>query len=116
MGQPPTSLHSNMHITIVREWVWRDADARRGIVQGGDARAEFAEAVRERLCQEGRGDIHNSRVKQDIMAMLPSFFEVLAVALRAEGKSDGDVALYEHNMESNKLHNKVTWELMSGQS
>jgi hypothetical protein len=38
------------------------------------------------------------------------------VALRAEGKSDGDVALYEHNMESNKLHNKVTWELMSGQS
>lgn len=116
MGQPPTSLHSNMHITIVREWVSRDADARRSIVQGGDARAEFAEAVRERLCQEGRGDIHNARLKQDIMSMLPSFFDVLAVALRAEGKGDEDVALYEHNMESNKLRNKITWELTSGQS
>jgi hypothetical protein len=105
-----------MHATIVREWVGRDADARRGIVQGGNARAEFAEAVCERLCQEGRGDLHNARMLHDIMAVLPSFFDVLAVALKAEGKSDEDVALYEHNMESNKLRNKITWELASGQA
>ncbi|KAF3003555.1 hypothetical protein E8E13_006137 [Curvularia kusanoi] len=109
-GQPPTSIHSNMHISIVREWIERSQDARRAIV-AGDACVEFVRDVRKRLCAEGRGDIFNAHIEQDVAAALPSFFDVLTAALRAEGRSDEDVALYEHNMEDNKLQKKIIWEL-----
>ena len=111
-GRPPTSIHTNMHISIVREWVERTQDVRRAIVKGGTARADFVTDVRKRLCVEGRGDIFNAQIERDTEALLPSFFEALAAALRGEGKSDEDVAFYEHNFEGNRLQGKIIWELM----
>jgi hypothetical protein len=112
-GQPPTSIHVNLHISIVREWAERTQDVRRAIVEGGDARKEFVGSVKRRLCVEGRGDIFSKEIERDIGALLPSLFEVLAVALRAQGKSGEDVALYEHDFEDNRLQEKIVYELMS---
>jgi hypothetical protein len=86
---------------------------RRAIVEGGDARKEFVGSVKRRLCVEGRGDIFSKEIERDIGALLPSLFEVLAVALRAQGKSGEDVALYEHDFEDNRLQEKIVYELMS---
>ncbi|KAH6614157.1 hypothetical protein C7974DRAFT_368322 [Boeremia exigua] len=110
-GQPPTSVHSNLHISIVREWAERSVDARRAVVEGGDARAAFAVDVRRRVAVEGRGDVFKAAIERDVEALLPGFFEVLAVALREDGGSAEDVALYEHGVERVKLHDKVVWEL-----
>ncbi|KAF2631154.1 hypothetical protein BU25DRAFT_446076 [Macroventuria anomochaeta] len=111
-GRPPTSIHTNMHISIVREWVERTQDARRAIVKGGEARTEFVKDVRKRLCVEGRGNIFNAQIARNIEELLPSFFEALTAALRGEGKSGEDVACYQHNFEGNRLQGKIIWELI----
>ena len=112
-GRPPTSLHSNMHASIVREWVERTQDGRRAIVGGGGARREFVDGVCRRLCVEGRGDIFNAQIERDVDALLPSFFEALGAAMRSQGRSDGDVSFYVHDFEHNRLQGKIVYELMS---
>ncbi|KAF1927970.1 uncharacterized protein M421DRAFT_421171 [Didymella exigua CBS 183.55] len=112
VGHPPTSIHTNMHASIVREWVERDQDARRAIVRGGAVRVEFVKDVRKRLCSKGRGDIFNAQIERDTEALLPNFFEALAAALRGQSKSGEDVALYEHNFEMNRLQDKIEYELV----
>ncbi|KAJ4379636.1 hypothetical protein N0V86_004818 [Didymella sp. IMI 355093] len=111
-GRPPTSIHTNMHASIVREWMERDQGTRRAIVGGGAAREEFVSGVRKRLCVEGRGDIFNAQIEKETNALLPSFFEALAAALRGQGKSGEDVAFYEHDFEANRLQDKIVYELM----
>lgn len=111
-GRPPSSVHSNMHISIARAWSGQTVDARRGIVAGGAARVDFVGTVREMLCVEGRGDVFNARLERDVDALLPSFFEVLGAALRGEGKSGEDVAVFEHDFRQNKMLSKVVRELM----
>ncbi|UPX18790.1 uncharacterized protein EKO05_0009082 [Ascochyta rabiei] len=115
-GQPPSSIHTNLHMTIVREWTEQTRDARRAIVGGGAARAEFVHGVRSRLCQQGRGDIFSAHTERDVEALLPSFFEALAAALRGEGKSADDVAVYCHDFARNRLEHKIVYELMEGAS
>lgn len=112
VGRPPTSIHANFHINIAREWAEQTEDVRRRIVGGGAARANFIESVRRRLCKEGRGDTSNADMERDIQVLLPSFFQTLASALRGEGKSGEDVALYHHDFEKNKLKHKIAYELI----
>lgn len=111
-GRPPTSIHTNMHASIVKEWAERDQDARRAIVRGYAARVDFVKNVCRRLCVEGRGDIFNAQIERDTEALLPSFFEALAVALRGQGRSGEDIAFYEHDAEANKLQGKIEYELV----
>ncbi|KAJ4366055.1 hypothetical protein N0V95_000282 [Ascochyta clinopodiicola] len=115
-GQPPSSIHTNLHMTIVREWAEQTQDTRRGIVRGGSAPAEFIDGVRRRLCREGRGDIFSAQTERDAEALLPSFFAALAVALRREGKSAEDVAVYCHDFARNGLEHKIIYELAEGAS
>ncbi|KAJ4310016.1 hypothetical protein N0V94_008652 [Neodidymelliopsis sp. IMI 364377] len=110
-GRPPTSTHSNLHMSIVREWSKRVTDVREGIVAGGAERERFVAGVRRRLCEEGRGDIFNAEIDRDTEALLPSFFAVLARALRMEGGTGENVAVYEHNFLRNSLETKIRWEL-----
>ena len=110
-GRPPSSIHTNAHACIVREWVQRDQDQRRAIVEGGAAREEFVGEVLRRLCVQGRGDVFNAQVKKDTDELLPSFFEALAAALRAQGKSGEDVAVFEHDFAANRLQDKIVYEL-----
>ncbi|KAJ4990277.1 hypothetical protein SVAN01_04159 [Stagonosporopsis vannaccii] len=111
-GQPPASVHSNMHITIARAWSEQMPDARRAIVEGGVARLAFVQGVQRKLCVEGRGNVFNAQMEQDVDALLPSFFAVLADALRAAGKSGEDVAVFEHDFTQNNMMEKVVGELM----
>lgn len=110
-GCPPSSIHTNLHITIVREWAEQTENTRRAIVRGGDAQVEFVKSVRMRLCREGRGDIFSAATCRDTEALLPSFFEALAAALRGQGKSGEDVAVYRHDFEGNRLEHKIVYEL-----
>ncbi|KAF3039517.1 hypothetical protein E8E12_005203 [Didymella heteroderae] len=110
-GRPPTSIHTNLHASIVREWAERDQDKRRAIVGGGAARGEFVGDVRRRLCVDGRGDIFNAQIERDTEALFPSYFKALAAALRAQGKSGDDVAVYEHDFAANRLLEKIEYEL-----
>jgi hypothetical protein len=67
--------------------------------------------VCEQLCENGRGDIFNAYLQRDVRSMLPSFFDVLARALRVEGRDEGDVAVYEHRFEENGVEDKIRWEM-----
>lgn len=110
-GQPPTSMHTNLHMSIVREWVEQAEDVRMAIVRGGEARVDFVRGVRRRLCREGRGNIFTAVLDRDTEALLPSFFDALAAALRGQGKSGEDVESYTHDFEETRLHDKIVYEL-----
>jgi hypothetical protein len=111
VGAPPSSLHSNMHVTIVRAWAALDVEARRAVVGDETARDEFVARVCEQLCENGRGDIFNAYLQRDVRSLLPSFFDVLARALRVEGGDEGDVAVYEHRFDENGVEDKIRWEM-----
>lgn len=110
-GKPPTSIHTNLHIGIVRTWAEHTREERRVIIDGEDEREAFVGEVLEEICAQGRGDVFKKDIGQDIRAALPSFFEVLAQALRLDGKDDEDIAVYEHDFEQNKVKAKIEWEL-----
>ncbi|PSN62027.1 hypothetical protein BS50DRAFT_135697 [Corynespora cassiicola Philippines] len=111
MGQPPTSIHVNLHINVVRAWAEQSQEARRAIVSDDKARDGFIADVRSRICGQGRGDVYKGRLYVDIKAVLPSFWHVLGEALRLRGKSGEDVWAYEHNFDENKMEAKIRWEL-----
>ncbi|KAF2829304.1 hypothetical protein CC86DRAFT_187887 [Ophiobolus disseminans] len=110
-GHPPTSIHSNLHISIVREWAAHTPDQRRGIVADEGASEEFVKSVRRRLCAEGRGNIFQHDIDRDTRILLPSLFEVIAKALEMDGRKGADVAEYEHNLDANRMEAKIKWEL-----
>ncbi|KAF9694491.1 hypothetical protein EKO04_007541 [Ascochyta lentis] len=110
-GQPPSSIHTNLHMTIVRHWAEQAQDVRRAVVCGGAARVQFVEGVRGRLCNEGRGDIFSAQMERDTEALLPSFFEAIAEALKREGRSAEHVAVYCHDFARTRLEHKVAYEL-----
>ncbi|CAO2654637.1 Nn.00g113700.m01.CDS01 [Neocucurbitaria sp. VM-36] len=114
-GQPPTSIHTNLHITIAREWAARSHEQRRAIMAHDDAREAFVASVRGRLCANGRGNLFQSGLDDDTKVLLPSFFSVLKKALEREGKSGEDISVYEHDFKLNKMELKVRWELESRQ-
>lgn len=103
-----------MHVTIVRAWEAMSASTRRGVFAGGELRAAFVREVCARLCESGRGDVFCERLKGNVEGVLPSFFDVLRVAVQAEGGSGEDVAGYVHVMERNNLRWKMEWELGVG--
>jgi hypothetical protein len=113
-GAPPSSLHFSLHIAIVREWVKQGVDARRGIVTDSKARAAFVVRVCEQVCASGRGDIFNASLQRRMHELLPSFFDVLAMALRIEGRDAVDVADYEPDFAKNGLEDKIRWEMRAG--
>ncbi|KAJ4368066.1 hypothetical protein N0V83_006421 [Neocucurbitaria cava] len=114
-GQPPTSMHTNLHISIAREWAVHSQQQRRAIVADDDAREAFVVRVRGRLCSSGRGNLFQSGLDDDTRALLPSFFSVLRKGLEMGGRWSGeeDISVYEHDFGHNKMEQKVRWELES---
>ncbi|KAF2677159.1 hypothetical protein K458DRAFT_481534 [Lentithecium fluviatile CBS 122367] len=114
-GDPPTSIHVSLHACIVRAWVEQSPEKRRAVVKHADQRGAFAAEVRKRVCELGRGNVHRSGIEGNVLGVLPSFFEVLRLALRMEGRGndddDDDVAVYEHDFERNGVGAKVAFEL-----
>lgn len=110
-GRPPTSVHTNLHISIAREWAAHGQEDRRGIVANWPAREQFVESVRRRLCTEGRGNILQDNLDEDTRVLLPSLFGVLEKALRMQGSQSEDVSAFEHDFAKNRLEEKVRWEL-----
>lgn len=111
-GTPPSSLHSNLHASIVRSWTTLSVFTRQKIVAGGEARAKFVAHVCERMCVEGKGDVFSPGIKGDVEAVLPSFFEVLRVAMRVRGGQILDPAWFVHELGEGKVVCKARWELM----
>lgn len=110
-GRPPTSIHCNLHISIVREWAAHTVEQRRAIIRDEDAREEFVKSVRARMCKEGRGNIFQHDLDRETRILLPSFFEVLKMALERGGSQGVDIAEYEHDFERNSLEGKIRWEM-----
>lgn len=113
-GQPPSSVHVNLHISVAREWASRTYDAKRRIVEDeATARREFLQSVRRRVCVDGRGNVLSATIEKDAEALLPSFFEAIKAGMRVGGWDGEDVASYELDFERRKLVDKVVWELMA---
>jgi hypothetical protein len=110
-GKSPSSIHANVHISVVRQWAEIPRDKKREILNDEEEREGFVTSVRKRLCEDGRGDIFSHSLQRDIRDVLPSFFSVLGQALRREGQSDEDITLYEHDFEQGKMEAKILWEL-----
>ncbi|KAF2871800.1 hypothetical protein BDV95DRAFT_572859 [Massariosphaeria phaeospora] len=110
-GEPPSSLHTNIHINVTRSWAEQSRETRRAFLDDENRYEGFVREVRSRICEQGRGDIFNHRLDKDIRAVLPSFFAVLAEALRRKGDSDADITLYEHDFDQNKMESKIRYEM-----
>ncbi|KAF2799872.1 hypothetical protein K505DRAFT_293946 [Melanomma pulvis-pyrius CBS 109.77] len=113
IGKPPSSIHFSLHISVVRTWAEQTREKRHAILNDENAREEFVTAVRKRVCEQGRGNIFQPKIEQDVRGILPSFWKVLAQALRLEGKSDDDITVYEHDFDLNKMEAKMRYELKS---
>jgi hypothetical protein len=109
-AKPPSSYHSNMHVTIVREWAAQTHEQRRAIITSHDAESEFVKNVEKRLCKEGRGDVYQDNLKKVVGDVLPSFWKVLQ---RAVGDGKG-IDMYEHDFGKNGVGWKAEWELKVG--
>lgn len=114
-GHAPSSLHTNMHMCIIREWCCLTPHMRRDVLQqhGGDAaKTAFCAAVRRRISKEGRGDVYNRYLERDVRDMLPSFFAALRRAVRMRGRG-GEVEEYEHDFTGGggTFEGKVRWEM-----
>ncbi|KAH7068790.1 hypothetical protein BKA63DRAFT_477299 [Paraphoma chrysanthemicola] len=121
VASPPTSIHTNLHIVIAREWSACTSVQRRAILEGErgcTAEDEFVACVRRRMCSEGRGNIFQDEMDRDTRMLLPSFFKVLRVAMKKDGRGDeGGVEEYEIDWAGKTVAGKVRWELearMSG--
>ncbi|KAL1606235.1 hypothetical protein SLS60_003637 [Paraconiothyrium brasiliense] len=110
-GKPPASTHLNLHIAVARTWAERNKEGRRAVIDDNHEREAFIASVRSKICEQGRGDVFSCEIDQDVRDVLPSFFSVLALALRLEGKTDEDITTYEHDFAQNKMEEKVRWEL-----
>ena len=112
---PPASTHVNLHISIARAWAQLSKEERKRIAAASareDATMNFIHSVRETICAARRGDIFTSRLDDDVRNALPSFFEALGVALKAQGKGEGvGVEEYEYNWDENKLEAKAKYEI-----
>ncbi|KAH7089121.1 hypothetical protein FB567DRAFT_468067 [Paraphoma chrysanthemicola] len=115
---PPTSIHTNLHIIIAREWTACTLVQRRAILDAendGRSRAAqdaFVASVRRRMCSEGRGNIFTEDMDRDTRMLLPSFFLVLRVAMRKDGRmEDEGIEGYEIEWKGNTVGGKVRWEL-----
>lgn len=107
-------MHYNLHISIVREWAAHSISQREAIVTNAAAQEAFVQAVRKRLCEEGRGNIFLDTVDDDTRALIGSFFEVLGRAMELQGKKGEGVWMYEHDFEVNGFEEKVRWEMEAG--
>lgn len=110
-GQSPASMHANYHANLVLAWAEASVDERRKIVTDEAAREEFIAKVLARICEQGRGNVYEVKMEEDIRTYLPSLWDVLALALQMEGKDDKDVAVYEHDFDQNSLEAKARWEM-----
>lgn len=106
---PPASTHCNLHVSVARVWARMEV-GQRMVVAGGDADA-FVGLVREEICKGRRGDVFQEGLDAKVREVLPSFLEALRVALRVEGRDEGDVAAYEHDWDKNKLEAKARYEM-----
>jgi hypothetical protein len=113
-GCPPSSMHYNLHISIVREWATHTHSQREIIVTDPAAQESFVKKVRERLCREGRGNIFLDTVDEDTRALMASFFEVLGRAMELQGRKGEGVWMYEHDFDANGFEEKVRWEMEAG--
>jgi hypothetical protein len=110
-GVSPSSVHTSFHIRIVEAWAKLSREERRAIIDNETARDAFIHKTRKLICQSGRGDIFYANLEEDMRAVLPSFFSVLAEALRLDGKDDKDITVYEHDFEQKTIEAKARYEL-----
>lgn len=113
-GSAPSSIHTNLHISIAREWARHTTEQRRDILTNTAAQEDFILSVRTHLCKEGRGNIFQNDIDGDTRALLPSFFAVLKKAVMLQGKNgdEDEVAGYEHDFDTRgSLEEKMKWEL-----
>jgi hypothetical protein len=112
---PPTSVHTNLHISIARHWAEQTQDQKKSILDDGGEREVFVRGVREELCRDGRGDVFQKGLDGHTRASLSSFFKVLRKALDMLGKGGEGVEAFEHGFEENTLEGKVRWEMEAGE-
>lgn len=118
-GNPPSSLHINIHVGIAKTWASLSRAERRRILNDEDAsRVDFVGKVLVWLCgAHGRGNVHNEVLERYIGELLGSFFKVLGEAVRREGAEKGEevgVEDYEHDFKMNRVEWKMRWELWEG--
>jgi hypothetical protein len=113
---PPTSVHTNLHISIARHWAEQTQEQKKKIlVDNEDEKEVFIRGVREELCRDGRGDVFQKGLDGHTKASLPSFFKVLRKALDMLGRGGEGVEAFEHEFEENNtLEGKVRWEMEAG--
>jgi hypothetical protein len=111
---PPSSMHTSLHVGVVRTWVEQSIEQRRRIVSDSETdREDFVVKVCKAICEAGRGNVFGSGLEDNVRAVLPSFFEVLGRAVEMKGDRDikGELAAYVHVFEGNGVGSRVRWEV-----
>jgi hypothetical protein len=118
MPAAPTSTHTAMHISIARTWALLTVDERRAVVSAfniespGPKVVEFVTAARKEICGSSRrGDIYYARIGEEILDLLPSFFQVLREALVMQEQTTEDIAVFQHKFENNTIEWKMKYEI-----
>lgn len=101
-----------MHIGIASAWSGMSVRTRRKVADDDEEAVDaFVEAAITEICKSRRGDIFSPTLAASIREVLPSFLEALRIALEAGGSKETDVALFEHDWNSNKLELKARAEM-----
>ncbi|KAI4202592.1 MAG: hypothetical protein LQ346_001952 [Caloplaca aetnensis] len=125
----PNSTHYTLHMSVVKVWsalprsrkeagsdslIQRSgaAEVSKEDLINGEAVAEFVTRAREHICAEShRGNVYHSDLEREVRELLPSFLEALRVASEKCGLEDTSGLSYIHDWTSNKLADKITYEL-----
>ena len=109
----PTSNNYNLHISTARVWSRLNLDERQAIATGESlAVATFLDKIQHEICATShRGNIYMQSIKQDILAVLPSFLEVLRAASIKAKLNDTNRHSYQHGWTKNTVLEKMKLEI-----
>ena len=127
----PKSSHYTLHMSIVKTWdslprstqEIRSSElvqasgiislSKEDIMEGREAAvSDFVTRVIHHLCAEsGRGNIYYDGLDGYIRELLPSFFDALRIASEKSGLEDRTGLSYVHDWTTNKLADKIAYEL-----
>ncbi|KAF2146774.1 uncharacterized protein K452DRAFT_282973 [Aplosporella prunicola CBS 121167] len=107
---PPSSTHCNLHVSVARAWAALSVETRDAAREdGSDAQVIFVQSAVKEICSSRRGDVFQPRLDDKVRELLPSFWDVLRVAAKFEGKEDW--VEVEVDFALNKVEEKVKWEI-----
>lgn len=117
---PSSLLGMNVHSSIVKTWIAHSQASRRAVLRdmessvspgGQDEYELFIMDVKETSSKHHEGNICEPRFDRYIRDALPSFFSVLAEALRLEGKDEEDITGYKHKFAEKNMESRIRFEM-----